>query len=98
MPVQHVGDELLETGVAERAGREVHADDEAVTLAQPERGLVHSGIEHPSGQVDHEAGRLRQGQECPGRQQAELRVLPPQERLDAAQPAAGVELRLVVQP
>ena len=72
------------------------ATDELAARVPPLPDLVQRLLEHGGGQVAHQAGVLGQRQERVGQQQAAGRVLPADERLDAADPQGPrVDLGLV---
>ena len=107
---QHRGQARVADGVADGAdealgrlevpGREVHTDPHRRQPAVEPGGRLAAGFaEHPRVDLDDEARLLGQRHELDRCQQAEGRVLPPHERLDAHD-AAGtqVDLRLVADP
>ncbi|MCY1398059.1 hypothetical protein D9M71_130850 [compost metagenome] len=99
MPDQGVGDAADQAGMAELQGRKVDRDAPvAIALLRPHAHLPAGFVQHPVADGDDQAGLFCQHDELVRQQQAQLRMLPAQQRLGAHRLAvAGVEFGLVMQ-
>ena len=95
--VEQAADERGEVAVEQAARGEVDRDAQLEAVVAPRAALAERAVEHVVGEQRDEVALLRQPDEPLGRDEAELRVLPAHERLDAVATAlAQRELRLVV--
>ena len=96
-------DHRREARVAQLQRRHIERQREAVaampqSLGGPLRELAARLVQHPRADGVDEAALLGDGNEPPRRDGAQLRMLPAQERFDAAQAAGGgIDARLIVQ-
>src|SRR5256885_2148270 len=88
----------LDEAIPDPGGLDVHGDRQVEALLAPARALLERLLDDEERERPDEAGVLCDGDEDVGRDEAALRLLPADERLDAAHRAVGEpRLRLVVE-